>query len=111
MDDGDYIVFVEADREPSVAQNIIDMMEDILNLTDQELSDWRVIFKSSSQEHELNLENIKQHVPLTSEEYIRRFGKREKDLDEMRAAAGVPITTKAPKNEFTQSIRSLAGIL
>ncbi|CAB4133609.1 hypothetical protein UFOVP257_331 [uncultured Caudovirales phage] len=111
MDDGDYIVFVEADREPSVAKNIINMMEDIMNLTGQDISKWRVIFKSNSGEHDLSLESITQNVPLTSEDYVRRFGKPEKELDEMRAAAGVPITTKAPKNDFTQSIRSLAGIL
>jgi hypothetical protein len=29
----------------------------------------------------------------------------------MRTAAGVAVTTKAPKNDHTQTIRSLAGIL
>jgi hypothetical protein len=111
MDDGDYVVFVECDREPSVATNIIEMMKDIMNLTGQELSDWRVKFKSSSMEHELSVESIKQHLPLTPEDYKSRFGKKSAELDEMRAAAGVPITTKAPKNEYTQSLRSLAGIL
>lgn len=111
MDDGDYIIFVECDREPSVAENFITMMDDIMNLTDQKISDLRVKFKSNPVEQELSLESIKQNLPLTSEDYIQRFGKKDVELDEMRAAAGVPITTKAPKNEYTQSLRSLAGIL
>ena len=28
----------------------------------------------------------------------------------MKATAGVPVTTKAPKNEFTESLRIAAGL-
>jgi hypothetical protein len=85
------------------------MMEDLMNLTDQKLSDWRLIFRSSTDEHELTADNIRANVPLSTDDYLRRFGTKE--LDEMRTAAGVPVTTKAPKNDYTQSLRSLAGIL
>lgn len=109
LDDGDFIVFVEADREPSAAENIYTMLEDIMRLTDQDLSEWRLSIRSSPEEHELTAENIRALVPLTSDDYMRRFG--NKALDEMRVAAGVDVTTKAPKNDHTQSIRTLAGIL
>lgn len=111
MDDGDYIVFVECDREPSIVENLMQLMSDIMNLTGQDLSDWRVKFKSNPREHELSTESIKENLPLTPEDYKIRFSKKVAELDEMRAAAGVPITTKAPKNEYTQTLRSLAGIL
>jgi hypothetical protein len=109
LDDGDFIVFVETDRVPALAENIILMMEDVMRLTNQKLSEWRLLTRSSPEEHELTADNIKMLVPLTTEDYLRRFG--EKALDEMRAAAGVNIHTKAPKNDHTQSLRSLAGIL
>jgi len=109
MDDGDFLVFVECDREPDVAQRILDMLNDILNLTDQNLSDWKLRIRSNPAEIEASVENILAQVPLTSEDYLRRYG--TKSIDEMRTAAGIPVTTKAPKNEYTQSIRSLAGIL
>lgn len=109
VDDGDYIVFVECDRIPSAADDIITMLEDIMRLTEQNLSDWRLLTRSSSEESELTADNIRTLVPLTTEDYLRKFG--NKALDEMRAAAGVTVTTKAPKNDFTQSLRSLAGIL
>jgi len=109
LDDGDFIVFVEADREPAAAENIISMLEDIMRLTDQDLADWRLLTRSSPEEHELTVEAIQSLVPLSTEDYLRRYG--NKALDEMRAAAGVNVTTKAPKNDHTQSIRALAGIL
>ena len=109
MDDGDYIVFVEADRTQDMPEFIVGLMEDLMNLTDQKISDWRLMFRSSLEEFEITADNIRANVPLSSEDYLRRFG--SKGLDEMRNAAGVPVTTKAPKNDYTQSIRSLAGIL
>jgi hypothetical protein len=109
LDDGDFIVFVECDREPSFAENAVQMLEDIMRLTDQDLSEWRLMVRSSPEEHELTADNIQMLVPLTTEDYLRRYG--NKALDEMRTAAGVNVSTKAPKNDYTQSLRSLAGIL
>jgi hypothetical protein len=109
MDDGDYIVFVECDRTQDIPELVVNMMEDLMNLTDQKLSDWRLMFRSSTEEFEVTADNIRNNVPLTAQDYLRRFG--NKGLDEMRTAAGVAVTTKAPKNDFTQNLRSLAGIL
>lgn len=109
LDDGDFIVFVECDREPAFADNVVQLLEDIMQLTEQKLSDWRLLTRSSPNEHEVNADNIKALVPLTTQDYLRRFG--NKSLDEMRVAAGVSVNTKAPKNDHTQSLRSLAGIL
>jgi len=109
LEDGDFLVFVECDRRPDAAQHIVDMLDDILNLTEQKMSDWKLQFRSSPNELDVTAENIATHIPLTSEDYLRRYGK--KAIDEMRTAAGVAVTTKAPINDHTQSIRSLAGIL
>jgi len=109
MDDGDYVVFVECDRNPEMPEKIMAMMEDLMNLTDQDLDEWRVHYRSEHVDHELSVDNIRQNVPLSSKEYLSRFGNKE--LDEMRTAAGVAVTTKAPKNDYTQTLRSLAGIL
>jgi len=109
MDDGDFLVFVECDREPTAADNIVAMIEDILNLTDQSLDEWSVQIRSNPAKIDLTVDNIKNNVPLTSSGYQSKYGKKE--LDEMRNAAGVPVTTRAPKNDHTQSLRSLAGIL
>lgn len=109
MEDGDYIVFVESDREPEFVDNLLEMMSDIMNLTEQDINEWRVRFKSNKTDFSLDKDSIANNVPLTSVDYLNKYGK--KSLDEMRSAAGIPVTTTAPKNEYTQTLRSLAGIL
>jgi hypothetical protein len=109
MNDGDFLVFVECDREPDVAENVIAMMQDIMNLTGQNLREWSMQIRSNPAQLEVTVDNIKTHVPLSSSSYLAKYGK--KDLDEMRNAAGIPVTTTAPKNDHTQTLRSLAGIL
>ena len=34
-----------------------------------------------------------------------------KEMDKLKTAAGVKVDTKAPKNDFTESLRIAAGIL
>lgn len=109
MDDGDFIVFVECDRDNDLPSRILQLLEDLINLTDQKLEDWKVQFRSNPTQFDLSEENIRNQLPLTVEDYLRVFG--NKALDEMRVAAGVSVTTKAPLNDYTQSVRSLAGIL
>lgn len=117
---GDYLVFVELERTKELPQQIVDMMEDIMNLTDQELTDWRVRYQKSSNEHELTAETLAKMIPLTSEAYNAKYGHDEegdelsdkeiKDLDRMKATAGVKVDTVAPKNEYTESLRIAAGL-
>jgi hypothetical protein len=109
LDDGDYLVFVECDREPGAADNIIDMMKDIMNLTSQVMGEWSIQIRSRPEKLKLTADDIRNNVPLTTGAYQAQYGK--KGLDEMRTAAGVKVNTRAPVNDHTQSIRSLAGIL
>jgi hypothetical protein len=32
-------------------------------------------------------------------------------IDQLKTAAGLDVDTKAPKNDFTESLRNLAGII
>lgn len=109
MYDGDFLVFVECDRDPELADRVVEMIHDIMNLTDQKLSEWSMQIRSNPAQLELSVDNIKNNVPLTSSSYLAKYGKKE--LDEMRNAAGIAVTTRAPKNDHTQTLRSLAGIL
>lgn len=115
---GDYLVFVELDRTAELPKQIIQIMEDLMNLTEQEISDWRVRYYKSTVDHDLTEETLKQIIPLTPEDYSAKYDKEEveepeditQDLDAMKAAAGVPVTTTAPINDFTESLRVAAGI-
>jgi hypothetical protein len=109
MDDGSYIVFVEIDRKESAANDIMDFMSDLMNLTGQDLGDWRVRYFKSRQERKLSLESLRELIPLTPSEYNSRFNKDE--IDKLKAVSGIKVDTKAPTNELTEKLRDLAGIL
>jgi hypothetical protein len=119
---GDYLVFIEIERSPELPEQLMQLMEDLMNLTEQEIADWRVRYQKSSDDHELTADTLKDIVPLTPDAYDAKYGDDDvevdatepeditKDLDAMKAVAGVPITTKAPKNEYTESLRVAAGL-
>lgn len=119
---GDYLVFVELERSEKLPEQIIEMMDDIMNLTEQKIDDWRVRYYKSITDHELTKESLSNIIPLTSEEYSAKYDKEDeevdaeepeditKDLDAMKAVAGVPVTTTAPVNDFTESLRVAAGL-
>lgn len=110
MDDGDYVVFVEIERTPKVPVQIMEMMDDLVHLTENEINEWRVRYYKDQKDHDLTVENLKSMIPSTPTDYARRIGKDTEALDKLKAQAGVKITTKAPDNEFTESLRIAAGL-
>lgn len=108
MDDGSYIVFVELDRNKDTADNTLDLMTDLMNLTDQKLEDWRVRYYKSHKETHFSLEALQELIPSSPEAYERAYGNAE--IDKLKSASGVKVSTKAPKNEYTESLRAAAGI-
>jgi len=140
MDDGEYIVFVEIERNQQVPKQIMDLMSDVMNLTLQDISDWRVRYRSVKKDHELSVESLAAIIPATPEKYESKYGKdQDKDeesstedqgtdddndqpigdptdqeiketLDKLRAISGIKVATKAPKNGYTESLRIAAGI-
>lgn len=115
MDDGDYIVFVELDRNPEAPKNILKMLNDIMNLTEQKSSAWRVRYYKSSKDYDLTEETLTSIIPLTPDNYRKKFNikvdKSDDELEAMKAVARVKSNKKAPKNELTDSIRRAAGLL
>ena len=120
---GDYLVFVELQRSEELPTQIMAIMNDLMNLTEQTIEDWRVRYYKSTTDNELTPEVLADIIPLTSEEYNAKYGKDDeeeiidtepeditKDLDAMRSAAGLNVDTVAPNNEYTESLRVAAGI-
>jgi hypothetical protein len=119
---GDYLVFIELDRTAELPGQIIQIMEDLMNLTEQDLTDWRVRYYKSTKDYDLTADILREIIPLTSEEYSDKYDKEDdevdaeepeditQDLDAMKAVAGIPVTTTAPVNDFTESLRVAAGL-
>jgi hypothetical protein len=111
MDDGDYIVFVETERTPAVIDQIIQMLEELVTLTDIDMDDWRVFYQKNSTGHHADKHELSNLIPKSPNEYQQKYGKKDQEeLDQLKTAAGIPVTTKAPKNDFTESLRIAAGI-
>ena len=111
MDDGDYIVFVEIERNREVSTHIMEMLEGLVNLTEIELDDWRIFYQKNHTGHHADERELANLIPSDPAEYQARFGdKDQEELDQLKTAAGVPVTTTAPKNDFTESLRIAAGI-
>jgi hypothetical protein len=120
---GDYLVFVELQRSEELPEQIIAIMNDLMNLTEQTIEDWRVRYYKSTVDSELTPEVLADIIPLTSQAYDAKYGKDDeeeiavtepeditKDLDQMKTTARIPVTTKAPVNDFTESLRVAAGL-
>ena len=113
FEDGEFLVFVEMDRSPHAVRHIMKLMEDVLNLTEQKLSDWRFQYAKDSKEYPITEDNIRHVVPLTSNMYISQYGdddKEDEEITAMQEAARVKIKKQAPKNDYTESLRVAAGL-
>ena len=110
-EDGDYLVFVELQRSTDLPEQIMALMKDILNLTEQDICDWHFKYHKDNKKHELCETELARVIVLTPEMYNRKYKKEDqKSLDQMKATAGVEVKTKAPVNEFTDSLRIAAGL-
>jgi hypothetical protein len=108
--DGSYIIFIELERDGEVAEHIIELVEDLRNLTEHSPEDWEVENYKPSRRLSMDLESLKAGIPATPEEYRNSVKSKQTDLDKLKAVAGVNVDTKAPKNDFTEGLRTLAGI-
>lgn len=110
-ENGKYLVFVEAERRQSLPENIILMMEDLINLTGQTLEEWNIKYHKSKHTYPLTLEELKRLIPASPKEYRESVDDTpDNELDQLKTAAGITVDTKAPVNDFTESIRIAAGI-
>jgi hypothetical protein len=120
---GDYLVFVELERSEELPEQIMAIMNDLMNLTEQTIEEWRVRYYKSTTDNELTQEALANIIPLSSEAYDAKYGKDDdeeivdagpeditKDLDQMKTTARIPVTTTAPVNDFTESLRVAAGL-
>ena len=110
-EDGDYLVFVEINRDTDAPDNIMKLVADVSNLVDFELENWHWKYHKQLKDYKMTEEQLAAVIPLSAEAYKEKMERDHvTELDHMRATAGVTVTTTAPKDEFTESLRIAAGI-
>ena len=105
---GRYLVYVELRRRSTAGGNVEQLLDDLNTLTEFEDSTaWTMHYRD--QEIPFTRDAFDTTVPLTPRAYRDRY---EKDLNEVRVAAGIPVVTNYDKKDRAlQSIQSAAGII
>jgi hypothetical protein len=102
-----YLVYVELRRRSTAGGNVEQLLSDLETLTEFNKEDWTMHYKGK--EVPFSRDEFDKIVPLTPRAYRERY---EKDLNEMRSAAGLP--TKRiydQEDRALQAIQSAAGII
>jgi len=110
LDNGSYMVFIETERKQGVLDDIYALFDDLVRLTDIELDEWTLEYYKPSRSEPLSKESLQKLVPTTPEEYTNLKHKSTEKIDQLKTAAGVKVTTTAPKNDYTESLRVMAGL-
>jgi len=111
--DGNYMVFIELQRKPEAPKHIYEMLEDLMNLTDQKTEDWTFSYYNKDDKLPVTIENLEDKVITSPEEYE---AKTSNDLEEsialnnLRALAGVRIQPKKTTDMEILNIQIQAGI-
>ena len=101
-----FLVYVEIRRRSSAPKNVAELIDDLGTLTEFEPDDWQKKYKGKTSDW--SPEAFAEKVPLSPKEYRERT---ERDLNEMRVAAGLNVKTTYDRDLAIQSIQSAAGIL
>ena len=105
---GRYLVYVELRRRSTAGGNVEQLLDDLNTLTEfEDSTDWTMHYRD--REIPFTRDAFDNTVPLTPRAYRERY---EKDLNEVRVAAGIPVvTTYDRQDRALQTIQSAAGII
>jgi hypothetical protein len=105
---GRYLVYVELRRRSNAGSHVEQLLNDLNTLTEfEDSSAWAMHYKDK--EIPFSRDAFDSTVPLSPRAYRERY---EKDLNEVRTAAGMPVVTSYnPKDRDLQTIQSAAGII
>jgi hypothetical protein len=105
---GRYLVYVEIRRRSTAGDQVEQLLNDLNTLTEfEDSSDWTMHYKDK--EIPFTRDAFDATVPLSPKDYRARY---EKDLNEVRVAAGLPVVTSYDKRDpQIQTIQSAAGLI
>ena len=102
-----YLVYVELRRRSTAGGHVEQLLNDLNTLTEFDVDDWSMHYKGK--DVPFSRDEFDSLVPLSPRVYRERY---EKDINEVRVAAGLPVVTNYDrKDPVLQSIQSAAGII
>lgn len=102
-----YLVYVELRRRSTAGGHVEELLHDLNTLTEYELDDWEMHYKD--QHVPFTRDTFESLVPMSPRAYRERY---ERDLNEVRSAAGLPVIVSYDRRDpALQSMQSAAGII
>jgi hypothetical protein len=101
-----YLVFVEIRRRSTAGAHIQQMLDDLSTLTEYEPKDWIMVYEG--EDTPFTQEDFERLIPLSPKAYREIH---DKDLNEVRVAAGLPVKGFYEQDDAIKAIQSAAGIL
>jgi len=103
---GRYLVYIEMRRRSTAGEKIKEALDDLGTLTEfKDAQDWTMHYEGES--YPFNHETFDRIVPRSPKEYRAR---KEKDLNEMRSAAGLETKPIYERDQDILVLQSAAGI-
>lgn len=100
-----YLVYVEIRRRSTAASKIQELLDDLGTLTEFDAADWSMRYRDRTVPWSEN--TFEELVPLSPRDYRER---EEKNLNEMRTAAGLPLRPIYKTARDLKSLQAAAGI-
>jgi hypothetical protein len=102
---GRYLVYIEMRRRTSAGARLADAIQDLETLTELTPADWTMHYGEETVP--FSREAFDRLVPLSPRDYRAR---KEKNLNEMRAAAGLDTVPVFERDQDIRQLQSAAGI-
>jgi hypothetical protein len=100
-----YLVYIEIRRRIAAGEHVQQLLDDLSTLTEFDPEDWTMVYEDDKIPY--SQDAFERIVPLSPKEYR---DSHDKDLNEMRVAAGLPTKTFYEQDEELRALQSAAGI-
>ena len=102
-----YLVFAEMPRRTTLYERISKILQDLVASSDLDPNSWRFKYMKEKDYRPFTEEEFNQVVALSPKAYRKRY---QKPIDDMKTAAGLPVTTPPVEDEDLKQLQNLAGI-
>ena len=108
--DGSYEVFVEMDRDEKLHENILKIISQVCNLTENKEEDWSFTYRGNFKDvSQLTAESLEEKVPSDPKIYNEKYA--DEEIAKLKAMAHLKVDSKAPQTEEMNAIGRAAGII
>lgn len=104
ISDGNYLVFIEAERRSTYPENFINLLKDLNNITGIQLDDWEMIYFRNREDNKklpLTKDSLASSIPLSPKKF-REIKQSSNVLESMLNSARVPRKTNIWKPYITK---------